>query len=200
MNDSTKISFVRHGEYFNPNEVFAGRLGGFGLSEEGRLQSMAAAKLLRGMEVAAVFSSPLLRTRQTAHFILQHYPELKLSLSKYLIEVKCPFDGRPLSEVRALNWDAYTGVGPPFEQPSDIIERVQTFVSKIRRQFPRKHVVAVTHGDIIAFFRLSIQHNHFTVENKLVDYPLPATIHSFTFHSKFPEQPPLYEYHKPYSD
>ena len=77
MEKLTQIHFVRHGEVHNPQKIYYGRLPGFPLSEEGRRQAQAAAHALRARPLAAIFSSPMQRARETAElapllFILMH--------------------------------------------------------------------------------------------------------------------------------
>ena len=66
MTTQTSIFFVRHGHVYNPQKILYGRLPGFRLSDLGREQAQAAAVALRDIPLAAAFSSPQLRTRQTA--------------------------------------------------------------------------------------------------------------------------------------
>lgn len=152
----TRISFVRHGRVHNPQAVFYGRLPRFGLSERGRREARGAAAHLEAGPLAAVFSSPLLRARQTAAEILRARAglEVPISLSRLLLEVKTPWEGEPSDAVRARADDVYTGAGPGYEQPADVLARVLRFVERTRRRFPSAHTVAVTHGDPIAFLAL----------------------------------------------
>jgi len=60
----TVISFVRHGEVYNPDSIFYGRLSGFRLSDKGNYQAVKAAETLNASRLAAIFSSPLLRARR----------------------------------------------------------------------------------------------------------------------------------------
>jgi len=154
MNAETSISFVRHGQVHNPGKVFYGRLPRFGLSQQGLAEARATAVDLGSAPVAAVFSSPLLRARQTAREILRCQEDLRLRVSRLLLEVKTPYQGHPAEEVRARGDDVYTGVGPGFEQPADVLSRVLRFVARVRREFAGRQVVAVTHGDPIAFLAL----------------------------------------------
>lgn len=66
MTKPTRISFVRHGTVDNPRDVFYGRLPGFVLSVEGDRQARAAAEALRHEPIAAIYTSPMRRARQTA--------------------------------------------------------------------------------------------------------------------------------------
>lgn len=152
----TRLSFVRHGRVRNPQAVFYGRLPRFGLSERGLAEARAAAELLGGEPLAAVFSSPLLRARQTAREIARARADSvgPVRLSRLLLEVKTPWEGMPSDAVRARADDVYTGAGPGYEQPFDVLARMLRFVQRVRRRFPGKHTAAVTHGDPIAFLAL----------------------------------------------
>ena len=63
-----QIHLVRHGEVFNPQGVLYGRLPGYGLSTSATQMAQAAADDLvaRSRPVAALISSPLQRTQQSA--------------------------------------------------------------------------------------------------------------------------------------
>ncbi len=63
-----QLHLVRHGEVFNPERVLYGRLPGYSLSERGEQMAAAAADFLaeRGRPIAAIHSSPLERTQQSA--------------------------------------------------------------------------------------------------------------------------------------
>jgi broad specificity phosphatase PhoE len=66
MSDTTVVHLLRHGEVSNPRGVLYGRLPGFRLSEEGRLQAKAAASFLAGQDVTVLRSSPMERALETA--------------------------------------------------------------------------------------------------------------------------------------
>lgn len=89
-----QIHLVRHGEVFNPQGVLYGRLPGYGLSELGRRMAQAAADDLVARErtVAAVVSSPLQRTQQSAEPISAAF-DLEASLDERVIEPENRFEG-----------------------------------------------------------------------------------------------------------
>ena len=78
---STTIYFVRHGHVLNLDEVHYGRLPGFPLSEEGQRQALIASDKLRSDPIAAIFSSPQLRARETAQIIIGPHEDLILNIS-----------------------------------------------------------------------------------------------------------------------
>lgn len=204
MTSPIRISFVRHGHVHNPQAILYGRLPRFRLSEEGEGQAKAAASYLRTRPFAALFSSPMLRARQTARIILAATrPQLPLRLSSYLNEVYVGLQGRPLSELAARGWDIYTAFEAPYEQPGDILRRVQRFVARVRRQYPEQHVVTVTHGDPIVFMMLWARNKPATRQG-LADlglpesYLAPASITSFIYKTSSKDEVPDFEYVRPY--
>ena len=62
----TVVHLVRHGEVENPRRVLYGRIPGFHLSADGRVQAKAAADFLAGRDVTVLRSSPLERALETA--------------------------------------------------------------------------------------------------------------------------------------
>ena len=176
----TIISFVRHGEV--SSSVFYGRLPWIGLNSLGRKQAGAAARVLDEINITAIFSSPMLRTRQTARIIAGRHAGLKLSTSSLLNEVYSPFDGTPWQVIESRKWDAYTGTSAPYEQPQDVVRRVNKFIAAKIKQFPGGRLVAITHGDLIAFLVLAAQGRPLTVDEKQkMRYPLQGSITTFTF-------------------
>jgi broad specificity phosphatase PhoE len=81
------LYLARHGEsYSNFKNVFIGRSEDPALTEKGISQAQSLADSLKGKHIAAIFSSTLLRTRQTAQ-ILADKLCLPISFSEDLIEV-----------------------------------------------------------------------------------------------------------------
>jgi broad specificity phosphatase PhoE len=147
----TRISFVRHGEVDNPERIYYGRLPGFGLTLRGRREARAAARALDAPPPDVLYSSPLLRALQTARLLHQAYPEIRLCISALLSEACTPYDGQPRRVLDAIRWNVYEGTLPPWEQPLDLLARTRRFIAQVRAEHPGRHIVAVTHGDIVAF-------------------------------------------------
>jgi probable phosphoglycerate mutase len=196
---------VRHGEVYNPDKIFYGRLPGFGLSDRGNHQAARAAETLKGRKLAAIFSSPLLRARQTAGEIVRSQSHLKIRISSLLSEVASPFDGRPAREVDMLHGDVYTGSDDRFEQPPDIVQRVQKFIRRSRRQYAGQHIAAVTHGDVIAFTVLWAHQQPLIPAHKsglqrfgISDgYPALASVTTFAFRTSQNDETPAATYLRP---
>jgi len=197
----TRIHFVRHGMVHNPQGVFYGRLPRYSLSAEGRRQAEAAARWLADRPVAVLYSSPMLRARQTAQAIATLHPGLRVRIWQLLNEVHVPIQGRPLAEGIALGWDLYTGNQPPHESVEDILRRMLHFVSEVRERHAGQEVVAVTHGDPIGFLMLWAQRRPVTAENKgplYLNYLAVGSITTLTFAAASGEETPGLEYTVPY--
>ena len=164
----TTILFIRHGEVANPRGVIYGRLPRFGLSARGRGQAAAAAAALAetlSLSVTdnrlialdtprTIFSSPMLRARQTAQIITNQLPELEKHISRRLNEVHSPHEGGPVALVERSHWNIYEGIPANYEQPIDVLARALKFTAAVRRKFPGECVLAVSHGDLIYFLTL----------------------------------------------
>jgi broad specificity phosphatase PhoE len=205
MMTPTYITFVRHGHVHNPQAVYYGRLPGFHLSQEGRRQAAATASVLQDQPIAAMFSSPQRRTRETAQILLQHHPDLSMQIHEKLNEVHTPFDGRPIKELEERGWDAYTGASASYEQPQDVLTRARQFIAEVRQIHMGQHVVAVTHGDLIAFLILWAkglaaipQHKSEIRKLGIADgYPAPASISKFVYHTAAEDEVPHLAYANP---
>lgn len=198
----TRLTLVRHGHVHNPCKILYGRLPGFHLSPEGIRQARSMAYALRNRPLSAVFSSPLLRARQTAAHILYYHQSLKLRISKHLTEVYTPYQGRASSEVAAMGGDLYTGSQTPFEQPRDIVNRLLKFMAKIRSRHRGQEVVAVTHGDTITFallwargLPLDPAYKEDLTKAGITDrYPATASMTTFIFRAGGKDERPEVEY------
>ena len=194
MLSGTQIHFVRHGHVHNPQEVFYGRLPGFGLSEQGRKQAQSAAAALHEEPLAAVFSSPMQRAQETAAHMVAFHNGLAVLTSELINETKAPYEGRPLSEMAERGWDIYSGNTPPFEQPQDLLRRMLEFVAQIRANYSGQQVVAVTHGDPLAFLLLWAKGGPITGPARLPlygDYLAKGSITTFSFGPDTEHRPAL---------
>jgi len=193
---------------YNPEQVVYGRLPGFPLSKLGERQVQTAAEALHDGSIATVFSSPLLRAQQTAQILLAERPDIPLYTSEALNEVRFFFEGQPLETMFARNWDLYTGVDPAYEQPPDVVARSREFLAQVRREYAGQHVVAVSHGDVIAFTALwafgvdLIPANKHTLDAHGLGeaYPSPASLLTFTYAPGDNERPTTVTYRRPYGE
>jgi broad specificity phosphatase PhoE len=205
MSPETTVWLVRHGHVHNPQKIIYGRLPRFRLSERGMEEARAAGRMTAGMTFSAVYSSPLLRARQTAREILAFHPQLKLRQSPLLNEVFTVFEGQPGVVGDRRRDDYYTGVGPPYEQPTDIVSRVLTFFEAARRRHAGRSVIAVTHGDVVIFTMLWARGLALSPENKtnlhalgFNGYPATGSLTAFTFRTASPNDLPRVCYMQPH--
>lgn len=201
MPPETTVWLVRHGYVHNPKKVIYGRLPRFRLSERGVQEARAAARMMSETALHAAYSSPLLRARQTAREILAYHPQLRLRRTPLLNEVFTAFEGQSSQVGENRRDDYYTGVGPPFEQPANIVGRVLAFFENARRRHAGKNVLAVTHGDIILFTTLWARGLAPSPENKadlralgFNGYPATGSLTAFTFRTDSPHELPDVRY------
>lgn len=102
-----RLHLVRHGEVYNPTHVLYGRLPHFELSPAGHEMAAQAAEYLKdeGREVTRIVTSPLLRTRQSAHPHEELWG-LEADVDSRLIEPANAFEGKVMKKalLNPLNW------------------------------------------------------------------------------------------------
>jgi len=204
---TTHIHLVRHGEVHNPKKILYGRLPRFRLSSNGVRQASETGRFLSSKPIQAVYSSPLLRARQTAKEILIFLPQRNLHISNQLNEVCTAYEGVPGDQIDRKNGDIYTGVAACYEQPKDVFGRVETFLKRMRRQFTGEHVLAVSHGDVITFTVLWALGWDLNPKNKTqlrqagypAGYPAHASVTTLVFTGNLDTELPTVEYIQPWS-
>ncbi|QGU06919.1 Phosphoserine phosphatase 1 [Corynebacterium occultum] len=153
--DSTMILLVRHGVTPTTGQVLPGRAPGLHLSEKGEEQAQLVAQRLRGLELKALYSSPMERTRETAA------PAALLFNLDPLIDsglVECDFGewtGAQLKELSALpEWKSVQETPSTFRFPGgeSFVEMQKRMVSALRRiaaRHPGEVVACFSHADPI---------------------------------------------------
>jgi broad specificity phosphatase PhoE len=197
----TRIHFIRHGMVHNPQGIFYGRLPRYPLSAEGRHQAEAGAQWFAGRPIVTIYSSPMLRARQTAQAVAARLPGLRVRINQDLNEVHVPIQGLPLEEGIARGWDLYTGNQPPYESVADILQRMLHFTQETRKRHSGQEIVAVTHGDPVGFLMLWAQGRPVTAENKAPLYQrylAVGSVTTLTFTTASAEEKPTLEYTVPY--
>jgi len=147
------IYFVRHGEYEN-SHIIPLRAKGYPLSQKGIKQIKKVANYFQNKNIFIIFSSPMLRTKQTASIIGEKL-NLKIKISNLINELKSPFqeyDKKYLMEkIKNIyaNQDHLKKGGETIE---DIHKRVNKLVLKILKDFQGKNIIIISHGDPIMIF------------------------------------------------
>lgn len=157
----TVVVFVRHGQTPSTGKILPGRALGLALAEKGHAQAQAVAEHLKtaysnaGKNVAAIYASPLQRTRETAAPIGKALG-MKVQTDKGLLE--CDFGswtGQDLAKLRKLpEWKAVQRNPSGFRFPggesfSEMATRMSSTVDRYRAAHPGKTVIAVSHADPI---------------------------------------------------
>jgi broad specificity phosphatase PhoE len=139
--------------------VLYGRLPRVGLSPAGRLQADALAALLAARPLSAVYSSPMLRARQTARTIVAaQSAEVAIHVSQDLHEIRTSWQGRPLTELDAVQWDFYTVPRSPSDESLHAIrDRLCHWVQHVLDWHPGAEVAGVSHGDPILVLVAELQ-------------------------------------------
>lgn len=150
----TVFHLVRHGE----PAVFGrinGRTSGIGLSEKGRAEAALVADRLAGEDIAALYASPLQRTRETAE-ILAARLDLPVGYREDVIELDFgEWTGLTFDQVRADQrwplWQSCRSIAaiPGGESMRQVQERVVGALFELRRSHPEASVAVVSHGDVI---------------------------------------------------
>jgi len=189
MQTITTFYLVRHGEVKNPQNIFYGRLPRFSLSAAGWDQAKSLRSYFLTHPPTVVYSSPLLRARQTARAILGEQNRLPIRVSQLISEVNTPFDHHPISEIEARAWDIFSGTAEIYEQPADVLARTQKFISKVLHAYPGGSILVVTHAIIISFLTLWAGDKPIQIDNRESllelglppDFPPPASMTRFIY-------------------
>jgi broad specificity phosphatase PhoE len=151
MSEKTIVHLLRHGEVHNPEGVLYGRLPGYHLSEDGVLMAKAAAKWLAGRDVAALFSSPMERARETSEPLAETFG-LPVVIEDRLIEAANRFEGMTFgvgdgSLRRPANWPyLYNPFRPSWGEPYEVIASRMLGAAAAARDMARGHeAICVSH-------------------------------------------------------
>jgi probable phosphoglycerate mutase len=155
LGEVTVFYLLRHGEHVLRGRVLAGRTPGVGLSVRGRAEITAVADRLAQERIAALCSSPLQRTRETAE-ILADRLDLPIEYREDVIELDFgEWTGLTFDAVRADErwklWSTCRSIAtvPGGESMRQVQERVVTALFELRQAHPNGTVVVVSHGDVI---------------------------------------------------
>jgi broad specificity phosphatase PhoE len=156
---------VRHAEVRNVKDILYGRLPRFGISELGRTQAEETARFLAGRRIQAIYTSPLLRARQTAQIISRYHVGQRVRIARALIEVRTSYQGQPNSVIKP-GFSFYDPMrSSDDETMAEIFSRVLGFLRIVARRHAGGAVVAVSHADPIAIMRLGLLGQEFINAN-----------------------------------
>jgi probable phosphomutase (TIGR03848 family) len=152
----TLVLLVRHGQTPTTGSTLPGRARGLHLADTGRAQAQAAAERIAALkDVAAVYASPLERTRETAKPIAEARG-LKVQIERGLLE--CDFGawtGSKLKDLMKLpEWQTVQRYPSGFRFPdgesfAEMQTRMVGAIDALVARHPGETIVAVSHADPI---------------------------------------------------
>jgi broad specificity phosphatase PhoE len=146
---------LRHGEHGLPGRVLAGRMPGVGMTERGRAEIASQAERLAGEKIAAIYASPLQRTRESAEIVAARLG-LPIEFRDDLLELDFgEWTGATFDSIRAdPRWQAWStqrslAVIPGGESMRAVQQRVVAALLELNDRHLHESVVLVSHGDVI---------------------------------------------------
>jgi probable phosphoglycerate mutase len=149
------LYLLRHGTHNLGGGVLAGRMPGVGLTERGRAEIAAAAEHLAGENIAALYASPLQRTRESAEIVSERLG-LPIEFRDDLIELDFgEWTGTTFNSIRAdprwLPWNRHRSLAkiPGGETMRAVQHRAVEAILDIAERHRDAASVVVSHGDVI---------------------------------------------------
>ena len=184
----TLVLLVRHGQTPTTGTTLPGRAKGLHLAEKGEQQAAAVAERIApfGDKVAAVYSSPLERTRETAAPIAKALRK-RVRSSRGLLE--CDFGEWTGSALKVLGklpeWKHVQRYPSGFRFPggesfTEMQVRITDTVAKLVAAHPGKAVVAVSHADPIKAAVAHAMGTHLDLFQRIVVSPCSVTAILYT--------------------
>jgi probable phosphomutase (TIGR03848 family) len=178
----TLLLLVRHGQTPTTGTTLPGRAPGLHLAETGQQQAEAVAERLTGVKrVAAVYASPLERTRETAAPIAKTFGK-RVQIDKGLLE--CDFGawtGRKLRDLmKKPEWRTVQRYPSGFRFPDgESFAEMQTRMVSTMQRLAAAHrggvVVAVSHADPIKAAVAHALGTHLDLFQRIVVSPCSVT-------------------------
>lgn len=183
----TAIYFVRHGSYVNPDKIVPWRMEGFPLSDQGKNDIKKVGKYFIDKNIRAVYSSPVLRAKQSAE-IIGKILNIKLNISSKIEEIFTPLQNKRITYKELLSkgtipYSERFHIENKGENFKDIFKRVNNLVMGVLIKHENKNVVLVSHGDPIMIYWHTMQNIPITNRDLLdsEDYIQTAGIFKFNF-------------------
>lgn len=193
----TLVLLVRHGTTATTGKILPGRASGLNLSDDGREQAVTVATRLSKWfdtagskpsaqhKIAAVYASPLERTRQTAAPIASALG-LRVHTVRGLLE--CDFGEWTGAELKKLmklpEWATVQRYPSGFRFPAgesfkEMQTRMVTTITDLCRRHPGQTVVAVSHADPIKAAVADAVGSHLDLFQRVVISPCSVTAISY---------------------
>lgn len=158
LGGANKLFLVRHGEAeSNVKNILNSDLGQnhYHLTEKGREQVKKLANTLKNEKIDMIFSSPFLRTKETAEIIAKKCG-LEIIIDERLKELGVgDFNGKTIEEFDAVfptEESRAEKAGFGVETGESVRKRLEYFLKEIDEKYKNKNIVVVSHGDPIQIF------------------------------------------------
>jgi broad specificity phosphatase PhoE len=147
--------FLRHGEHGLLGKVLAGRMPGVGMTERGRAEIASQAERLAREKIAAIYASPLQRTRETAEIVSARL-SLSIEFRDDLLELDFgEWTGATFDAIRAdPRWQAWStqrslAAIPGGESMRAVQQRIVAAMIELNERHLHETIVLASHGDVI---------------------------------------------------
>lgn len=178
----TVVLLVRHGETPTTGKLLPGRAPGLHLSENGQAQANAVGERLAAVpKIAAIYASPLERTRETAAPLAAAL-NMKVKVDKGLLEVDIgEWTGLDFKTVRkAPEWKQVHQYPSGFRFPGgesfvEMQTRMVSALERLRAAHPGETIVAVSHADTIKAAVAHALGTHLDLFQRIVISPCSVT-------------------------
>ena len=156
-----KLYFVRHGESeANILRVISNRENAFGLTALGKQQALTLADRLKDITFTAIYSSPIMRARETAEILSRSF-SLQYQITEALREYDC---GILEDKSDEASWRLHTEIAEDWtlhhnhlrgpeggESYLDIQDRFLPFIEKLKHEclHDDEHILLVAHGGLL---------------------------------------------------
>ncbi len=150
MRVNNKYFILRHGQAVSNVKEIAScwpEKTKFPLTKKGKVQIKTAAEKLKEKKINLIFSSDILRTKQTAEIVsekLEIEPKYDKRLREYDVGI---FNDRPLSEFREflVDKDRLKIASPKGENYTKIAERMFDFFKELEKKYSGKTILIISH-------------------------------------------------------
>lgn len=150
----TTFFLIRHGNTTAGN-IISGRTRGYHLSEKGQMEAQRLGERLSEVKFAAIYSSPMERTMETARAIADKH-NMEPQILERIIEVDFgewtskSFDSLESDQRWKLFHTFRSGTRVPGgEHMVEIQMRMVTELERLREKHPNQTIAVVSHGDPI---------------------------------------------------
>jgi probable phosphoglycerate mutase len=157
----TTLLLIRHGHTDTAGKVLTGQGRGVHLNEHGRRQAEALVTRLEGVPLAAIYSSPLERCRETAA-PLARARKLSVHVRRPLLEVDYgDWSGRSIASLRRMKlWRVVQQTPSAMRFPGGetlvgVQARVVEELDALAAAHPTGTIAVVSHADVV---RLAVMH------------------------------------------